>query len=68
MEPRFKVDGIQRKTLQAENVSPNTNRTQAAERAKNAVFVPGDIDLWPLTLTFKLVSSRLSEGPNSSSV
>ena len=45
MEPRFKVDGIQRKTLQAENVSPNTNRTQAAEKAKNAVFVPGDIDL-----------------------
>jgi len=25
---------------------------------KNAVYVPGDLDLWPLTLTFKLVRAR----------
>jgi len=25
---------------------------------KNVVFVPGDLDLWPLTLTFKLVRAR----------
>jgi len=31
-----------------------TARMQAAERAKNAVFVPGDLDLW----TFKLVRAR----------
>jgi len=24
-----------------------TNRTQATQRAENAVFVPGDLDLWP---------------------
>jgi len=36
----------------------NTNRTQAAERTKNFVFVRRDLDLWPLTLTFKLVRTR----------
>jgi len=40
------------------DVLPNINRTQAAERAKNAVFVFGDLDLWHLTLTFELVRAR----------
>ena len=31
--------------LEAKDVLPNINRTQAADRAGNAVFVPGDIDL-----------------------
>jgi len=31
--------------LEAKDVSPNTNRTQATARAENAVFVPGDFDL-----------------------
>jgi len=31
-----------RKKLEAKDVLPNVNRTQAAERAENAVFVPGD--------------------------
>jgi len=31
--------------LEAKDVLPNINRTQAAERAENAVFVPGDLDL-----------------------
>jgi len=35
-----------------------TNRTQAAERAENAVFVPGKWWPWSLTLTFKLVRAR----------
>jgi len=36
----------QRKKLEAKNVLPNINRTQAADRAENAVFfVPGDHDL-----------------------
>jgi len=35
-----------------------SNRTHAAERDKNAVFVHGDLDLWPLTLTFKLIQAR----------
>jgi len=47
-----------RKKLQAKDVLPNTNCSQAAERAENAVFVPGDLDLWPLTLTLKLVRAR----------
>jgi len=25
-----------------------------------AIFVPGDLDLWPLTLTFKLVRASLN--------
>jgi len=28
---------------------------QASERAKNAVFVPSDLDLWPLILASKLI-------------
>ena len=31
------------------------NRTHAAEKAKNAVFVPDDLDFSSLTLTFELV-------------
>jgi len=33
------------KKLEAKYVLPNINRTQAAERAENAFFVPGDLDL-----------------------
>jgi len=33
------------KKLEAKDVLPNTNCTQAAERAKNAIFGPGDLDL-----------------------
>ena len=33
--------------LEANDVLPNINRMQAAERAENAIFVPGDLDLWP---------------------
>ena len=40
---------------------PNINRTQAAERAKNVVF------LSLVTLTFDLdIQTRPSEGPNTS--
>jgi len=35
----------QRKILEAKYVIPNISRKQAAERAENAVFVPGDLDL-----------------------
>jgi len=31
--------------LEAKDVLPNINRTQAAEGLKNVVFVPGDLDL-----------------------
>jgi len=31
--------------VEAVVVLPNINRTQAAERAKNAVFIHGDLDL-----------------------
>jgi len=31
---------------------------QAAKRAKNGIFVCGDLDLWPLTFTFKLIRAR----------
>jgi len=34
-----------RYSVDAEEVLPNINRTQAAERAENNVFVPGDLDL-----------------------
>jgi len=44
--------------LDAKDVLPNINCTQAAERVKNAVFVPGDLGLSSLTLTFKLVRAR----------
>jgi len=43
--------------LKAKDVLPNLNRT-AAERTENIVFVPGDPDLWPLILAFKLVRAR----------
>jgi len=33
------------KTIEARDVLPNINRTQAAERAENAIFDPGDLDL-----------------------
>ena len=33
--------------LEAKDVLPNTNPSQADERAENAVFVPGDLDVWP---------------------
>ena len=44
--------------LEVKDVLPNINCTQAAERAENAVFVPCDLDL----------QTRLSKGPNTSSV
>jgi len=31
--------------LEAEDVLPNISHTQAAKKAKNAVFVPGELDL-----------------------
>jgi len=34
-----------RHKLDAKDVFPNINRKQAAERAENAVFVTGDLDL-----------------------
>ena len=34
------------------------SRTQAAEGAEKAVFVSGDLDFWPLILTFNLVQAR----------
>ena len=46
--------------LEAKDVLPNTNRMQAVERAKNAVFVPGDLDL-DLQIT-------PSEGQNTTSL
>jgi len=53
------VTGSEKKTKQqAKDVLPNTNCTQAAERAKNAVFVFGDLDL----------QTYRSEGPNTSSM
>jgi len=39
-------------------VLPNTYRTQAAKSTENAVFIPCGLDLWPLTLTFKLFRAR----------
>ena len=39
-------------------VLPNIDRMQATKRPKNGVFVPGDLYLWPSTLTFKLVRAR----------
>jgi len=33
--------------LDSKDVLPNINCSQAAERAENAVFVPGDFDLSP---------------------
>jgi len=45
--------------LEAKDVSPNIKCTQAAKRAeKCCLFVPGDLDLWHLTLIFKLVRAR----------
>jgi len=41
--------------LEATDVLPDTNRMQAAERAKNAVFLHDDLGLSPFTLTSKLV-------------
>jgi len=38
----------------SKDVLLNISRTQAAE----TFFVPGDLDLWPLTLTFKLARAR----------
>jgi len=32
-------------TIEAKDVLLNINRRQAAERAENTVFVPGDLDL-----------------------
>ena len=46
--------------LEAKDVFPNINRTQAAQRAENAFFVPGDLDID--------IQTRPSEGPNTSSV
>jgi len=46
--------------LEAKDVLANINRTQAAERAKNAVFFPGDLDIDLQTCS--------GEVPNMSSV
>jgi len=46
------------KKLEAKDVLPNINRTQAAEGPKNAVFVPGGLDL----------QYCANEGPNTSSM
>ena len=42
--------------LKAKDVSPNINRTQAAERDEKCRFCSGEP--WPLTLTFELVSAK----------
>ena len=47
-----------RPSLEAKDVLRNINRTQAAERADKYCFVPDDPELWPLTLTFKVVRAR----------
>jgi len=47
--------GIKMIKLEAKDVLPSISRTQAE---KCRFFVPGDLDLWPLTLTFKLVRMR----------
>jgi len=36
---------LKKKKLEAKDVLPNINRTQAVERAENAGFVPDDLDL-----------------------
>jgi len=36
---------IKEKKLEAKDVLPNMNHTQATKRAENAVFVHGDLDL-----------------------
>jgi len=51
-------NGYIRDELGAKHVLPNTNRTQAAEGAKNTIFIPGDLDL----------QTRPSERSNQSSV
>jgi len=55
------IDEVRQETLnqlEAKDVLPNTNHTQAPKRSKNVLFVPGDLDHWRLTLTFKLVRAR----------
>jgi len=42
--------------LKAKDVSPNINRTKAAERDEKCRFCSGEP--WPLTLTFELVSAK----------
>jgi len=49
---------IKKAKLQAKDVFPNINHMQATKRAKNAFFVPGDLDL----------QTCPSEGHNTSSV
>jgi len=54
-----------KKILQAKDILPNINRTQAAERAEKYRFSPW----WPWLLTFDLdLQTRPSEGTNTSSV
>ena len=40
-----KLPLVKKTQLEAKDVLPNINRVQVAESAKNAVFVPGDLDL-----------------------
>jgi len=44
--------------LEVKDVLLNINRTQDAKKGRKTVFVPGDLNLWHLTLTFKLVRAR----------
>jgi len=41
--------------LYFKDVLPNINRTQTTEKCR---FLPGDLDIWPLTLTFNLGQAR----------
>jgi len=59
MSPSNAVNFLERNLkLEAKDVLPNINRTQAAKRAENSGFVPVDLDL----------QTRPSERPNTSSV
>jgi len=52
---RRAVKRSQKSKLETKDVLPHINNTQAAAGAEKCRFVPGDLHLWPLTLTFKLV-------------
>jgi len=44
--------------LEVKDVLLNINARRTPKGPKNTVFVPGDLDLWHLTLTFKLIRAR----------
>jgi len=46
------------KKLEAKDVLPNKPHAGGRKGLKMLLFVPDDLDLWPLTLTFKLVRVR----------